>query len=160
MDPQGELSLSLSPPLSPFPLPSLRPCPATVHALAPRAPARRWHTPCGPTPLPSGRAPRRRPRASPRPCTPPAAPRPYPIAPRPASVTLRAPGARGVFPRARHLYFGLINFKFSLVDVLRRVLRRVTVYFKFTFINELRRALSRAMIHLHFGIFKCVASRV
>jgi hypothetical protein len=57
--------------------------------------------------------------------------------------------------RVRHLKFGLINFKFSLVDVLRRVLRRATVYFKFTFINELR----RATIHLNFILLKCVASR-
>jgi hypothetical protein len=77
---------------------------------------------------------------------------------------LACPGARRAFPRARpsrarHLNFGLINFKFSLVDVLRRVLRRATVYFKFTFINELRRALRRATIHLNFRLFKCVASR-
>jgi hypothetical protein len=44
--------------------------------------------------------------------------------------------------------------------VLRRALRRATVYFKFTFINELCRVLRRATIHLNFRLFKCVASRV
>jgi hypothetical protein len=82
------------------------------------------------------------------------------VVPFPAVVLsrARAPVARNVFPsarpsRARHLNFGLINFKFTLVDVLRLALCRTTVYFKFTFINELRRALHRATIHLNFRLF-------
>jgi hypothetical protein len=42
------------------------------------------------------------------------------------------------------LAFGLFNFKFGLVNVLRRALRRVMIHFKFTFIHVLRRALHRA----------------
>jgi hypothetical protein len=42
----------------------------------------------------------------------------------------------------------LIHFNFSLVDVLRRALRRATVHSKFVFINMLRRALRRATILL------------
>jgi hypothetical protein len=34
-------------------------------------------------------------------------------------------------------------FYFSLVDVLRRALRRMTIHFKFIFINELCRATFR-----------------
>jgi hypothetical protein len=41
----------------------------------------------------------------------------------------------------------LIHLNFSLVDVLRRALRRATVHSKFVFINKLCRALRRATIH-------------
>jgi hypothetical protein len=65
------------------------------------------------------------------------APGAWPLAP--GSTALgprqRCPhGSPGVFPRAqpqraRWSNFGLVNFKFSLVDVLRCVLRRATIYF-------------------------------
>jgi hypothetical protein len=51
------------------------------------------------------------------------------------------------------LTFGLFNFKFGLVDVLRRALRRATIHFKFTFIHVLRRTLRRATIHFNFRLF-------
>jgi hypothetical protein len=41
-------------------------------------------------------------------------------------------------------------FNFSLVDELRRTLRRVTIHFKFIFINVLCHALRRATIHFKF----------
>jgi hypothetical protein len=44
----------------------------------------------------------------------------------------------------------LIYLSFSLVDVLRRALRRTTVHSKFVFINMLRRALRRATILLFY----------
>jgi hypothetical protein len=39
------------------------------------------------------------------------------------------------------------------INVLRRALRRVTIYFKFSFISVLCRALCRATIHLKFRLF-------
>jgi hypothetical protein len=51
------------------------------------------------------------------------------------------------------LTFGLFNFKFGLVDVLRRALRRTMVHFKFTFIHVMCRALHRASIHFNFRLF-------
>jgi hypothetical protein len=45
----------------------------------------------------------------------------------------------------------LIHFSFSLVDVLRRALRRATVHSKFVFINVLRRTLRRATILLIYN---------
>jgi hypothetical protein len=53
----------------------------------------------------------------------------------------------------RRLNFGLINFKFSLVDVLCRALPRAAIYFKFTFISVLRRVLRRATVYLNFILF-------
>jgi hypothetical protein len=41
-------------------------------------------------------------------------------------------------------------FNFSLVDVLRRALRRATIRFKFIFINVLCRALRGATIQFNF----------
>jgi hypothetical protein len=62
----------------------------------------------------------------------------------------RAPGARSGF--ARRSIFSLIHFlNFSLVDVLRRVLRRAMIHFKFIFINELCRALRRATFRFKFS---------
>jgi hypothetical protein len=37
--------------------------------------------------------------------------------------------------------------------VLRRSLRRATIYFKFRFISVLRRVLRRATIHFKFRLF-------
>jgi hypothetical protein len=48
----------------------------------------------------------------------------------------------------RRSTLSLIHFNFSLVDVLRRVLRRATIHFKFILINVLR----RATIHFKFII--------
>jgi hypothetical protein len=48
----------------------------------------------------------------------------------------------------------LMYFNFSLVDVLRRALRRATVHSKFVFINMLCRALRRATILLIYFLLK------
>jgi hypothetical protein len=53
---------------------------------------------------------------------------------------------------ARRLTFGLIHFKFSLVNMLRHALCRTIIHLKFIFINEMRRALRRATIHLNFRL--------
>jgi hypothetical protein len=42
-------------------------------------------------------------------------------------------------------------FNYSLVDVLRRALRRAMIHFKFIFINELCRALRHAMFRFKFS---------
>jgi hypothetical protein len=55
---------------------------------------------------------------------------------------------------ARRSTFVLTHVNFSLVDVLRRALRRATVHSKFVFINVLRRALRRATIHFKFIFIK------
>jgi hypothetical protein len=111
-------------------------------------------SPRGPTPPGGAPAPSPRPRAS------LVGPTRLPAPPR---RLLRVPGGPRVPPawltcsrrpsRARHLNFGLVNFKFSLVDVLCRTLRRITIYFKFTFISVLCRTLRRATIHLNFRLF-------
>jgi hypothetical protein len=71
---------------------------------------------------------------------------------------LTRPGTRNVFPRAQpqcvlRSIFSLISFRFSLMNVLRRTLRRATIHFKFIFINELCCALRRATIRLNFRLF-------
>jgi hypothetical protein len=68
----------------------------------------------------------------------------------------------------RCLNFSLISFKFCLINVLRRALRRTSIYLKFGFISVLRRAmiyfnfrfismlrrtLRRATVHLQFSLF-------
>jgi hypothetical protein len=105
----------------------------------------------------SSTAPRRGPRprrlaraltaSRPRPRAPAARPRPGSPTPR----TPRIPARVTVVVRC--LTFGLFNFKFGLVDVLRRVLHRATIHFKFTFIHVLRRVLRRATIHFNFRLF-------
>jgi hypothetical protein len=55
---------------------------------------------------------------------------------------------------ALRLTLVLIYFNFSLVDVLRRALRRATVHSKFVFINMLCRALRRATILLIYFLLK------
>jgi hypothetical protein len=99
-----------------------------------------------------GRAPG---RALARPC-----PSPYPV-----GLAPRAP-ARLACPRhAQHALaratvvalrstLVLIHFNFSLVDVLRRALRRAMVHSKFVFINMLRRALHCATILFKFIFIK------
>jgi hypothetical protein len=136
---------------------------------APCTRPRRLARPCGRAPL---LGPRRAPavaRISPRPCTPwqplrvPQHGLACPRCGSRAPMASRAP-ARLTFPRrvqhvptratvvARRLTFGLIHFKFSLVDVLRRTLHRAMTHLKFTFIHELRRALRRLTIHLNFRL--------
>jgi hypothetical protein len=44
-------------------------------------------------------------------------------------------------------------FNFTLINELRRALRRATILFKFIFSNELCRALHHAMIRLNFRLF-------
>jgi hypothetical protein len=108
------------------------------------------------------------PAASPSPAAPPAvarhapphAPRPAPW-PRPVAAPLLAPvprrlaclrHAQRALARATVVALRstlvLIHFNFSLVDVLRRALRRATVHSKFVLFNVLRRTLRRAMILL------------
>jgi hypothetical protein len=76
-----------------------------------------------------------------------------------------APGARNAFTYARSpvptrtalacatFKFRLTSFKFSLIYVLRRVLRRATIYFKFRFIRVLRRTIRRVTINFNFRLF-------
>jgi hypothetical protein len=65
------------------------------------------------------------------------------------------PPARGrPGPIARRPTLGLVSFKFSLMSVLSRALRRATIQFKFVFINVLRRMLRRATIHFKFVFIK------
>jgi hypothetical protein len=45
------------------------------------------------------------------------------------------------------------SFKFSLIYVLCRALRRATIHFKFRFISVLCRAIRRATIHFNFRLF-------
>jgi hypothetical protein len=121
---QGELPL---PSLSRLPLPSpLRAAPQRFAPEWPSCAAARW--------LALARPPRARPRS--------------------------APGARSAFTYARcpvparaAFKFSLISFKFSLIYVLRRALRRVMICFKFRFISVLRRALRRATIYFNFILF-------
>jgi hypothetical protein len=65
----------------------------------------------------------------------------------------RAARSRARNPSARRLKFSLISFRFSLIYVPRRALRRATIYFKFIFISVLRRALRHVTIHFNFRLF-------
>jgi hypothetical protein len=71
-------------------------------------------------------------------------------------VASRAPGVRAACSRARNYSCATFDFQlypfsnFSLVDVLRRALRRATIQFKFIFINVLCHALRRATIQFKF----------
>jgi hypothetical protein len=47
-----------------------------------------------------------------------------------------------------------IYFKFSFISVLHRALRRATIHLNFRLFNVLHRALRRATIHLKFSLFK------
>jgi hypothetical protein len=51
---------------------------------------------------------------------------------------------------ARRSTLSLIHFNFSLVDVLRRALRRAMIHFKFILINVLCHVLRRATIQFKF----------
>jgi hypothetical protein len=55
---------------------------------------------------------------------------------------------------AWHSTLVLIHFNLSLVNVLRRALRRATVHSEFAFLNVLCRALRRATIHFKFIFIK------
>jgi hypothetical protein len=106
------------------------PGPATPHPRRPSRPGGRVRAPG--SPCPSGRA----------------------LSPGVARVPRRAsciPTRLTVV--ARCLTFDLTHFKFSLVNMLRRALRRATIHFKFTFIHVLHRALRRATIHFNFRLF-------
>jgi hypothetical protein len=76
---------------------------------------------------------------------------------------------------ARRLNFSLISFKFGLINVLRRALRRAMIYLKFRFISVLRRAmmyfnfrfisvlrrvLHRTMVHLNLVYLMCGVARL
>jgi hypothetical protein len=173
LDPRGELPSSLPLYLSLFPSPSPSSSPHGLPAHAPGAPARPLVAPpraslgyAHASPpgracrlaFPGGRAPLVAPRAV------LAAPSPAPAHARaraPVALTPRAP-ARLVWHRraqralarttvvVRRSTLSLIHFNFSLVDVLRRALRRVTIHFKFILINVLCRALCRATIQFKF----------
>jgi hypothetical protein len=130
LDPKVSSPFPVSLPPSPF----LPPC-----ARCPR-PYPSSRSPRGPSPLPLGAATRPVPtprRGSAWPPYLPSArqrgPLPLPL-PRGAwpLVQLADPGTRSAFPRAqllraRRLNFSLISFKFSLINVLCRVLRRATI---------------------------------
>jgi hypothetical protein len=76
--------------------------------------------------------------------------RPCPGGPRaPCACTARVPPARATVV-ARHSNLSLINFNFSLVNVLRRALCRATIHFKFIFINVLHHAPRRTTIQFKF----------
>jgi hypothetical protein len=62
------------------------------------------------------------------------------------------PSSRAGSPSAQRLNFSLISFKFSLIYVLRRVLRHAMIYFKFRFISVLRRAFRRVTIYSKFSV--------
>jgi hypothetical protein len=154
--------LSLSPSLPPL-SPSLRPWTPTRVSLAARPRLRGLGSLAARSLAPRGVAPG---PGSARPL-PVAAWRPAPHGSAAPALTLEAaqplaarPACSRVQPqRARGLNFSLISFKFSLINVLRRALRRATIYFKFRFINVLRRALRCATIYFKF-IFINVMRRV
>jgi hypothetical protein len=150
------------------PSPSREPPPLS-RALPARTPSPRRAPPRARPPLPRRARPRREPLpgGSPR-HGPPHAPRPAPW-PRPVVAPLLVPVPRRFASHAparlaclRHAQRSLaratvvalrstlvlIHFNFSLVDVLRRALRRATVHSKFVLFNVLRRTLRRAMILL------------
>jgi hypothetical protein len=132
-----------------------------------RVPARPGGSPpCGP--VPASRAPRASRPAAPRPlpwwlARALAAPCPGDCAPRRPRVpsALRPGGpascpsvaSRAVFDCSCATFDFQLNpfFNFSLVDVLCRALRRVTIHFKFIFINDLCRAIHRATFRLKFS---------
>jgi hypothetical protein len=144
---------------------------APLHVL-PRGPCARPSpaAPCAPFPvapeaLPGG-APRALPCGAPPPLHPCAAlPVGAPAVPMRALAQLprAAPVRPPVWPRARVVpfsraavarnVFSLISFKFSLINVLRRALRRATIHFKFKFISVLRHALRHATFHFNFRLF-------
>ena len=116
------LSLSLS--LFPSPSPS---SPRGLPARAPGAPALPLATPGG-SPLLGGRAP--------------------------AALACPQRAQRALARTTvvvRRSTLSLIYFNFSLVDVLRRALRRAAIHSKFIFINELCRTLRRAMFRFKFS---------
>jgi hypothetical protein len=168
------LSLSLSPFSFPVrcPCPALvRPCPAPARCRYPTLSAAPSGLPGGTRPSPRldpvwspGGAPApplARPRSA-SPCGAPALPRRGPVRPPGGALAppLAWPPARLAWPlrdlrgpalprrtqpqRARHLNFSLISFKFGLINVLRRALRRSTIYLKFRFISVLCCTLCRA----------------
>jgi hypothetical protein len=53
---------------------------------------------------------------------------------------------------ARCLTFGLFNFKFGLVDVLRHALHRETIHFNFKLFNAWCRASRRATFQFKFSL--------
>jgi hypothetical protein len=69
---------------------------------------------------------------------------------RPPDARPQPPSRGRLGPVVRRPTLGLVSFKFSLMSVLSRTLRRVTIQFKFEFINVLRRALRHATIQFKF----------
>jgi hypothetical protein len=147
LDPQGELPSPL--PLSPPPSYSSSPVPARPPWLRPRHPLD---------------APRTPPRPRPDPTPWPRAPTPSPgRAPR-ALLVAFIPGrvVPGRVPLAPARPFNVlrrvlrrvtIHSIFRLSNRLCCALRRALIYFKFSFISVLCRALCRATIHLNFRLF-------
>jgi hypothetical protein len=125
---RGELPLPLSSPLPPSSLPV---CPAPRRGLVRPSPRRG-------SPVRPGGTPRRGPGGTPSGTV--------------TSVALECTWRVVPFSRAT-FKFRLISFKSSLHYVLRRALRRATIYFKFRFISVLRHALRRATIHFYFRLF-------
>jgi hypothetical protein len=119
-----------------------------VPPLAPPTPAARL-------PVPLARGPSAPARGlSPRLSTP--APRAAWSSARPLASGNTAPrGLPNAFPRARRSKFSLIGFEFSLMNVLRRALRRATNEFNFRFISVVRRALRRVTSWINFGYLAC-----
>jgi hypothetical protein len=71
----------------------------------------------------------------------------------PGSATPR--GLSSVFPRAQRSNFSLISFEFSLMNVMRRALRRAMNEFNFRFISVVRRTTS----WINFGYLACCVVR-
>jgi hypothetical protein len=57
--------------------------------------------------------------------------------------------------RARRSNFSLISFEFSLMNMLRRALRRATNEFNFRFISVVRPAIRRVTSWINFGYLEC-----
>jgi hypothetical protein len=128
LDPNVSFPFPLLSPSLPFTLPSARGTPApTLRRAAPAAPLSPLLSAAS-----SGLPHRRAALAAPlRACSP---------------IPARSPSAR-------HLKFSLISFKFSIINMLRRALRRMAIYFKFRFISVPRRALRRVTIYFNFRLF-------
>jgi hypothetical protein len=74
----------------------------------------------------------------------------FAYSPPPPSRRLSAP--THVAPSTAHAALARVTFKFSLIHVLRRALRRAMIHLKFRFISVLRRALHRATIRFNFSL--------